>query len=173
MKKSNLFLGLFAFAALSITSCSDDDNNGNSESIEGTYRLEEVNAPTAVDFDEDDDSNRDLTEESDCYDSGEIVLNSDNTMSFTYSRVTIDETLGTDECAEDTFTGTWVLEGQAGSTIVITATYVDENDDEREITLTKQGDELSYSSFFAEYPTRNEEGGAEYAIGTVEYVFRK
>ncbi|MBD3583711.1 DUF5004 domain-containing protein [Flavobacterium selenitireducens] len=173
MKKSNVLLGLFAIAALSITSCSDDDSNGNGGSIAGTYDLEEVNIANPIDFDEDGDTNRDLTEESDCYDSGKIKLNADNTMTYTYSRVTIDEALGTDDCASNTFNGTWELQGQTGSTTFITATYTDENNDNVPIQLVKQGNELTYTPLIGQYPTRNNDGGAEYATGSVEYVFKK
>jgi len=172
MKKRNVLLGLFAVAAMSITSCSDDDS-GNGGSIAGTYDLEEVNITNPIDFDEDGDSNRDLTEESDCYDSGKITLNADNTLSYTYSRVSIDEQLGTDSCASNTFSGTWTLEGQTGSTTIISATYVDENNDNVPLQLIKRGNDLTYTPLIGQYPTRNDEGGAEYAIGAVEYVFKK
>lgn len=172
MKKSNLLLGIFAAAALSITSCSSDDD-GNSGTLAGTYELKEVNVGTAIDFDQDGDTNTDLTEESGCYDNGKMTLNSDGTLTYNYNYVLVDEDLGTATCASSTFTGTWEIQGNAGSTVVVLATYVDGNEQERTIQLSKSGNELTFDDPFAQYPTRNSEGGAEYTIGSVEYVFRK
>lgn len=171
MKKSKLFLSFFAVAALGFSSCSSDDD-GNSGTLAGTYDLKEVNVGSQVDFDEDGDSSTDLTTESNCFDSGKMTLNSDGTLSFKNSYVLVDQDLGTSECASTTFTGTYTFE-QSGSEVIVTATYVDENDDEITITLTKNGDELTYTDLIGQYPDRNNEGGAIYSTGTVEYVFRK
>lgn len=171
MKKTKVLLGMFALAALGFTSCSSDDD-GNSGTLAGTYDLKEVNVATGVDFDEDGDSNTDLTEESNCYDSGRITLNSDGTLSFKNSYVLVDETLGTAECTSATFPGTYTFT-QSGSTITVNATYVDADNDEINVTMVKNGDELTYTTALGQYPVRNSEGGAEYATGPVEYVFRK
>ncbi|NUY80779.1 hypothetical protein HUK80_07740 [Flavobacterium sp. MAH-1] len=172
MKKSNVLLGIFALAALGFSSCSSDDD-GNSGTLAGTYELDQVNIGTAIDFDQDGDTNTDLTKESGCYDSGKITLNSDGTLTFVKSYVLVDEDLGTSTCASNTFTGTWLIQGQTGSTVVVEATYVDANDDEIMVQLTKQGDKLRYTDVFGQYPNRNGEGGAIYSTGSVEYVFDK
>ncbi|RZJ65640.1 MAG: hypothetical protein EOO50_12890 [Flavobacterium sp.] len=172
MKKSNFLLGIFAVAALGFTSCSSDDD-GNSGTLAGTYDLKEVNVGEANDFDQDGTTHTDLTEESGCYDNGKITLNADGTLTYNQNYVLIDESNGTATCASNTFTGTWLIQGQAGSTVVVEATYVDDNNDEVNWILTKSGDELTYTEPFGEYPDRNGDGGAVYANGTVEYVFRK
>jgi len=94
-------------------------------------------------------------------------------LSYTYSRVTIEEGTGTDDCGTNTFNGTWEIQNQTGSTIVIAATYVDNNNQERTMQLRKQGSELTYTDLLGQYPRRNAQGGAEFANGTVEYVFEK
>lgn len=172
MKKSNVLLGIFALAALGFSSCSSDDD-GNSGTLAGAYDLKEVNVSEANDFNQNGTSNTDLTNESDCYDSGKITLNSDGTLTYVQSYVLVDEANGTSTCSSNTFTGTWVIEGQTGSVIEVEATYVDDNDDEVTLQLTKTGDEISYTDLLGQYPDRNNEGGAIYTIGTVEYVFRK
>lgn len=172
MKKSNLLLGIFAVAALGITSCSSDDD-GNSGTLAGTYDLKEVNVSEPNDFDENGTPHTDLTEETNCFDSGKMTLNSDGTLTYVQSYVLVDETNGTSTCASNTFTGTWLIQGQTGSTVVVEATYVDANEDDVNVILTKSGDEISYTQPFGEYPDRNNDGGAVYSTGSVEYVYRK
>ncbi|RZM01324.1 MAG: hypothetical protein EOO88_57975 [Pedobacter sp.] len=170
----NVLFGAFALVALSFTSCSsDDDSSADGGAIAGTYDLEEVNVDQAVDFNLNGTANTDLTEETNCYDSGRMKLNADGTLSYTQSYVLVDEANGTSVCADNTFEGTWVIDTQAGSTIVLRATYVDDNEDENVIMLTKQGDKLRFTELFGQYPDRNSDDGAIYSTGTVEYVFDK
>ncbi|RZJ70041.1 hypothetical protein [Flavobacterium sp.] len=173
MKKSKFLLGLFACAAMTLNSCSSDDDGTNGGSIAGTYDLEEVNVSEGVDFDQNGTANTDLTKESNCFDSGKMTLNADGTLQFVNSYVLVDENLGTFECASSTFSGTWLTQGQAGSTIVIEVTYADANNDNVNLILTKQGDKLTYTQLFGQYPDRNAQGGAIYTNGSVEYVFDK
>lgn len=171
MKKTKFVLGMLALGALSFNSCSSDDD-GNSGTLAGTYDLREVNVSEQNDFDMDGTSHTNLRDESDCYDNGKLTLNSDNTLTYVYKYVLVDENLGTSECGDETFTGSWSISGQAGSSQLVEAVYVDENETERTIQLVKEGNELSYSRI-AQFPDRNAQDGAVYSTGLVEYVFRK
>lgn len=176
MKKINLFVGMLAIAGLGFTSCSDDDSDNTDNRIEGTYHLEEVNTQEATDFDDDGDSHIDQTEESGCYDAGKITLNDDNTVTYVATGILVDEENGTAGCIESaTFTGTWEIVEGSGSNALIQITYDDENEETQTVTLTKIGNELIWEddTIFSEYPDRNEEGGAIYTPGSIQYVFEK
>jgi|SRR5690606_22952730 len=176
MKKIKVLLCSLAIAGFGFTSCEDDDdNNGNSNTIEGTYTLREVNTQNATDFDEDGTSHINQKEESDCYDGARIVLRSDQTFTFDNNYILVDETNGTDTCAEASFDGTYTVESGTGGNAVITATYEDNNQNDVVLVLIKEGNELSYTvgGLFAQYPDRDDNGGAIYTNGSVEYVFRK
>lgn len=179
MKKIKFFVGMLAVAGLGFTSCSDDDNdsgNDNANRIEGTYHLEEVNTAEATDFDEDGDPHIDQTEESNCYNDGRITLHDDNTMTYVSTGILIDEETGADGCVESTtLTGTWELIEGSGSEALIDISYEDENEETKTVRLTKIGNELIWDEddIFSTYPDRNEEGGAIYTLGSIQYVYRK
>jgi len=172
MKKRNLVLGMFAIAALSFTSCSDDDNSVNDQTvIAGTYNLTEVNTQGATDFDKNGTSNVNQMKESSCYDDNKITLNSDGTLTYVVNSIIVNQTTGVAACGEDTVTGTWEKEG-TGSDITIRVTYT-QNGTNTTINLDKDGDKLTYtkSGLTATYPDRNADGSAYYRSGSTEYVF--
>jgi hypothetical protein len=176
MKKINLFVCALAVAGLGFTSCSDDDNEGTNDNvkIEGTYNLKEVNTAAETDFDEDNDSHINQMEESDCYDGGRIILNSDNT--FEYKMTGILVSGGEAGCAE-TRTVSGVYTAQSASdpaNALITLTY-DDNGTTVTRQFTKVGKELSWSdnTILSTYPDRNDEGAAVLVPGGTEYVYAK
>jgi len=176
MKKMNYLFGALALGALTIASCSDDDNNSNDVGIAGSYELEKVNTERATDFDKDGTENIDQTEESDCYDAGRIRLNSDNTFTYTITGILIDETDGSVGC-KNSFqaSGTWELQSGTDDNAVISAAYEDQNGDDQVITLVKSGRTLTYAddNILSSYPDRNAAGEAVYTPGSVTYVFEK
>lgn len=176
MKKINLWACSLALVMFGFTACSDDDsedNNNNDVGIAGTYDLVEVNTEEATDFDEDETSHVNQMDESPCYDDSWIKFNSDNTFTADMNSIIVNEDNGTSACAESSVSGTWEIYAEAGSTIVITATYDDENGDEVVTQFTKEGSKLTRYDLFSEYPDRNVDGGAIYTNGDVEYIYEK
>lgn len=165
-----------AIAGFTFTSCSDDDNETNDNTkIEGTYELEQVNTEEATDFDKNGTSHIDQTEESDCYDAGKIVLNSDNTFTYVKTEILVNEAEGTAGCASPvTYSGTWSAAG-TGTQAVITGMYEDNNGDDQVVILSKDGKKLTLTddTILSRYPDRNNDGGAIYTSGSIEYVFEK
>lgn len=177
MKKLSLIFCSIAVAGLTMTSCSNDDNNDNSSddvTIAGTYHLTEVNTEAATDFDQDGMPHTNQMQESSCYDDGKITLNSDNTFSYVLTGILINEQAGTAGCMDPvTVSGTWEIYSGTGTTAIIDATYEDENGNNVTLTLNKEENKITIYSIFTPYPDRNNEGGAYYANGSVEYVFMK
>ena len=176
MKKINLLFCTLAVAGLGFTSCSDDDNESTNDDvkIEGTYHLDEVNTPQATNFDQDGDSNIDQTEESDCYDGGKIVLNSDNTFEYVVTGILVQD--GTTGCRDaETKTGVYTVEPASDpKNALITLTYTENN---QTVTrqFTKIGDELSWrsSAILGVYADRDANGNPIEVPGAVEYVYEK
>ncbi|MCO6148877.1 hypothetical protein [Flavobacterium sp. NRK1] len=174
--KFNVLLCSLAIAGLTFTSCSDDDSNGTSDDtrIEGTYNLEEVNTAASTDFDEDGDAHINQMEESSCYNSGKIILNSDNTFEYTVVGILIDN--GEAGCAESyTVNGVYTAEPASNpSNALITLTY-SRNGETITRQFTKIGDELSWNddTILSAYPDRDSEGTAIMTPGSVEYVYER
>ncbi|RRJ93657.1 DUF5004 domain-containing protein [Flavobacterium macacae] len=177
MKKIKFTLGAIIFAGMTLTSCSSDDNNDNGSNeveIAGTYNLVEFNTEDPTDFNQDGTLNGNQTLETSCYSGSKIILNSDGSFKYQENRILVDVTNGTSACTTPSqYLGTWVNNGGAGTTAIITATYLDENDDTRTLTLTKEGNRITDFRLFAQYPDRNEAGGAIYSIGDVEIIYEK
>lgn len=176
MKKINLFVCGLAIAGLGFTSCSDDDNEGTNDDvkIEGTYKLDKVNTAAETDFDQDNDSHIDQMEESDCYDGGRIILNSDNTFEYKITGILVSE--GEAGCAEaQTVSGVYTSEPASDpKNALITLTY---NNNGQTVTrqFTKMGKKLSWSdaTILSTYPDRNDDGAAIMVPGATEYVYEK
>lgn len=176
MKKINLVLGTLAIAACGFISCSDDDNNGTSVKIAGTYELNEVNTESATDFNMDGTANVNQVKESSCYNDGRIILNDDGTLKFTITKILIDETDGSVGCATSyQASGLWEAQSVTGSTTTITATYTDQSGNNQSITLVKDGSKLWYKddTILSVYPDRNASHEAVYTSGSTTYVFEK
>lgn len=176
MKKMKFLLGALALGAITVTSCSDDDNDSNDVGIAGTYELEHVNTETATDFNQDGTEHIDQTEESGCYDAGRIRLNSDNTFTYTITGILIDTADGSVGCKESyQASGTWEIQSGTDNNAVISAAYQDQNGDDQVITLVKVGDELTLTddTILSSYPDRNASGEAFYNSGSITYVFEK
>ncbi|KOS05181.1 hypothetical protein AM493_03375 [Flavobacterium akiainvivens] len=175
MKKIHLLAGALLLSGALFTACSDDDDAPNATTIEGTYELEEVNTAEATDFDMDGDSHIDQTEESNCYDSGRITINSDNTFTYVHTAILIDEATGQAGCANPvTLSGTWEAEG-TGTDAILTLTYEDETGDNATAFVTKQGNKITWENdnILSRYPDRDAEGGAIYTPGSINYVYEK
>lgn len=175
MKKYKILVCTLAVAGLTLTSCSSDDDSGNNNDsgIAGTYDLTEVLTEETTDLNDDGSFSMNQMDESDCYDGSRIVLNADNSFTYQKNTIVVNEDEGTSACSDNTYTGTWTLEGGAGSIAVIDATYEDANGQTRQITLNKEGDEITVFELFSEYPNVNDEGGYYYENGSVEYTFTK
>lgn len=177
MKRVNLLMGAVAIAAFGFTSCSNDDDNNNNDDVRiaGTYELEEVNTEFATDFNQDGTENIDQTEESNCYNDGEIRLNEDGTFTYIITGILVDEGSGSSGCKTSVqVSGTWEGAG-TGNNAVISAAYEDENGDDQIITLNKSGDRLTLEddNILSRFPDRNDNGGAIYRSGSITYVFEK
>ena len=87
MKK---YCALFTFILL--LACSDDDGGGgtdpNEELVVGTWNLTELRISPAQDIDEDGNATTNILEELPCI-SGQIILRSDNTWSFSGNDVVV------------------------------------------------------------------------------------
>lgn len=176
MKKMNFLFGALALGAITLTSCSDDDNESNDVGIAGTYELEAVNTEAATDFDMDGTENVNQMEESGCYDSGRIRLNSDNTFTYTITGILIGTADGSVGCKESfQASGTWEIQTGTDNNAVISAAYEDQNGDDQVITLVKAGNQLTYTddTILSSYPDRNDNDEAFYNAGSTTYVFEK
>ena len=176
MKKFRILACTLLVTGFGLTSCSNDDDNGdvnNDVEIAGTYNLTEVNTAESTDFNDDGSSNENQMEESDCYNDSRIILNSDSTFEYQKNSIVVNEDDGTSGCTEGGFGGTWEILSSAGTDAVIRAVYENDNGDNVTINLVKTGNTIMYTDAFASYPDRDEDGGAIYVIGDVEYVFVK
>jgi len=176
MKRINLLVGTLAIAALGFVSCSDDDNdNANDVKIAGTYELEEVNTAAATDFNQDGKTNINQMKESNCYNDGRIILNSDGTLKYTVTQILIG-TDGSVGCANAyQATGLWEAQDANVDNTTIQAAFTNEAGDSQTVTLTKVGDKLTYvdNTILTTYPDRNANGEAVNTRGSVTYVFEK
>lgn len=176
MRKNLFFAGLLSFSVLAISSCSSDDNAdavNDQNMIAGTYNLTEVNTAEPTDFNLDGTENTNQVLESDCYDDARILLNADGTMTYHDNYILVDTGNGTSSCASASYSGTWEVYAQAGTSVSIMATYVMPNEEERTVNLTKVGNELTLTSLFTQYPDRDSSDAAVYTSGSVEWVFTK
>ncbi|HYD91277.1 MAG TPA: hypothetical protein VEA37_07285 [Flavobacterium sp.] len=176
MKKISLLACSLAIAGLGFTSCSDDDNNNDDVRIEGTYDLVEVNTEDETDLNNDGDAHLNQMDESDCYNEGRITLNDDNTFTYIYTAVLIDEAEGSIGCAEEiTYTGTWELVSGSTSEAVIEITYEAGNGEDTSLLLAKTDNELVWTddTLVSQYPDRDDEGAPVYTLGSTQFVYRK
>ena len=176
MKRINLLVGTMAIAAFGFVSCSDDDDSGSTVKISGTYDLEEVNTQAATDFNNDGTKHINQMDESSCYDAGKIILNDDGTLKYTITKILVDESDGSAGCATSfDATGLWQAQSTNGNNTTILVSYTDQSGDDQALTLTKKGDELTFTdnNLLSEYPDRDSNGKAIYTSGSTTYVFEK
>lgn len=176
MKKIKFLVCSALIAGFGMTSCSsDDDKNTNNDTvqIQGTYNLTEVNTAQDTDFNEDGELSSNQMDETDCFDNGRMIFNSDNTFTYDMRSIIVNEEEGTSACSgSNEVNGTWELVSGSGSNAVISAVYENNNGDNVTLNITKQGNEIWYTG--TGYADRNEEGGATYnSSGNVEYVFTR
>nr|WP_322623880.1 hypothetical protein [uncultured Flavobacterium sp.] len=175
MKKSQFIFGALALGALALTSCNDDDNK-SSAGVAGTYSLTEVNTETQTDFNQDGTSSTNQKQETSCYNSGRITLNTDGTLTYVITGVLIGTSDGSVGCKNEfQASGQWQTQTGNDENAVISAVYTDQNGDNKVISLTKIGSELTLvdDNILSSYPDRNSSGEPYYRSGSVEYVFRK
>jgi hypothetical protein len=177
MKKINLLVGALAITAFGFVSCSDDDNdNANDVRIAGTYELEEVNTAAATDFNQDGKTNVNQMKESNCYNDGRIILNSDGTLKYAVTKILINTATGSVGCA-NTYqaTGLWEAQDANAENTTVQAVFTNEAGNSQTINLVKTGDKLSYTdnTILTTYPDRNANGEAVNTRGAVTYVFDK
>lgn len=171
----NYLFGALALGAICLTSCSDDDETVDN-GIAGSYTLRAVNTATATDFNEDGTANINQMQESGCYNSGKITLNSDNTWSYVITGILIDTEDGSVGCKNEyTASGTWALQSGTDDDAVISAAYRDQNGDNKTVTLLKDDTTITIEddNILSNYPDRNQDGEPFYRQGSIEYVFRK
>ncbi len=176
MKKIKALSGILALSLFAFTSCSDDDNNdngANDNQIAGTYRLVEVNTSSQTDFNEDGTSNTNQMLESDCYDDTRFTLNADGTLTYHNNYILVNTQNGDDSCSSFQADGTWVLDTTVGTTMIIDAEYIDNNNDPVNMSMTKQGNRITTMVLFGMYPDRNDAGGAIMTPGSITYVFER
>ncbi len=176
MKKFRILACTLLVTGFGLTSCSSDDDSGdvnNEAEIAGTYNLTAVNTAEPTDFNADGTFNTNQTMESDCYDDSRIVLNSDNSFEYQRNSIVVNEDDGTSGCTEGSFGGTWEILSGSGSNVIIAAVYENSNGDNVTLNLVKDGNTITYVDAFGSYPDRNDEGGAIYVFGEVQYVFVK
>lgn len=176
MKKIKLIACALAVASFGFTSCNDDDDPVNYPTdlgIAGTYNLTAVNTGNPTDFNEDGTENENQMLESECYAGSRIILNADGTFVYDIRQILVDTGTGGSACDDFTVLGTYVVEGGTGTSAVLTLNYEEEDGDEQSVTVNKTGNQLQIYSLIAQYPDRNAEGGAIYAIGELELLFNK
>jgi hypothetical protein len=176
MKKIRLIACALAIASFGFTSCDDDDDPvyyPTDLGIAGTYNLTAVNTGSPTDFNEDGTENENQMLESNCYNGSRIILNADGTFVYDIRQILVDTGSGSSACDDYTVLGTWVLEGGTGTSAVLTLNYEEEDGDDVEVTVNKTGGQLQIYSLLAQYPDRNADGGAIYAIGELELLFTK
>jgi hypothetical protein len=174
MKKMQFVFGALAIGALALTSCNDDD--AAAPGVAGTYTLREVNTETQTDFNQDNTSSTNQMQETSCYNSGRITLNTDGTLTYVITGVLIGASDGSVGCKTDyQAAGEWETQSGNDENAVISAVYTDQNGDDTVITLTKIGNQLTLveDNILSSYPDRNSSGEPYYRSGSVEYVFRK
>ncbi len=171
MKKISLSV-MSLIAGVMMVSCSSDDNNdNNSNRIEGTYTLREFNTPQETDLNDDGTSNTNQMNETTCYNNSKIDLRADQTFTYDVKQILINNE-GASSCTEYSVTGIWEASG-SGNNAVLTLDYDNPNGDSETLVLNKEGNELSTSSILTQYPNGNQNDGYFYSTGTVEWVFRR
>lgn len=176
MKKIKLIVCMLAAAGIGFTSCNNDDDDPvvvPDFGIAGTYNLVAVNTGNPTDFNEDGTENTNQMLESTCYADGKIILNADGTMAYVIKSILVDTATGGSACDDFVAYGTWTLNGGSGTSAVIDVTYEAENGEDVDIRLNKTGNQLQLYSLLAQYPDRDNDGGAIYAIGELELLFSK
>lgn len=129
-----------------------------------------------TDLNNDGDAHLNQMDESDCYNEGRITLNDDNTFTYIYTAVLIDEAEGSIGCAEEiTYTGTWELVSGTTSEAVIEITYEAGNGEDTSLLLAKTDNELVWTddTLVSQYPDRDDEGAPVYTLGSTQFVYRK
>jgi hypothetical protein len=117
--KNFKMLMLAVAGCLSLTACSnDDDNNGvnnnTNADLTGTYRMTSWNAPMAVDLNGDGTTNTNVMTETNCYNNSMMTINQNGTYTMTYNSAGINGTAI--ECDTETTVGTWTRSGNTFTT---------------------------------------------------------
>lgn len=165
-------LRILAMAALAITlgSCSSDDNSdNNSGSIEGTYELREFNTSTPTDFNRDGISSTNQMSETNCYNDGQLTFRSDNTFTYEIAYLSVNSDASS-SCTSYEVDGTWTATNNT-----LTATYenLEGNDVVVNFARTDNGRTLTESRILTSFPDRNADGVAFSRPGNVQLVFKK
>jgi len=165
-------LRILAMAALAITlgSCSSDDNSdNNSGSIEGTYELREFNTSAATDFNQDGTSSTNQMSETNCYNDSQLTFRSDNTFTYEIAYLSVNADASS-SCTSYEVDGTW-----SATNNTLTATYENLEGDDVVVNFarTDDGRTLTETRTLTNYPDRNSDGGAVTRLGSVQLVFKK
>ncbi|WP_296147399.1 lipocalin family protein [uncultured Flavobacterium sp.] len=165
-------LRILAMAALAITlgSCSSDDNSdNNSGSIEGTYELREFNTSTATDFNRDGTSSTNQMSETECYNDAQLTFRSDNTFTYEIAYLSVNSDASS-TCTSYEVDGTWTATNNT-----LTATYENLEGDDVVVNFarTDDGRTLTENRVLTNYPDRNADGVAINRLGNVQLVFKK
>lgn len=166
-------LRILAMAALAITlgSCSSDDNNdnNNSGSIEGTYELREFNTSATTDFNQDGTRSTNQMSETNCYNDSQITFRSDNTFTYEIAYLSVNADASS-SCTSYEVDGTWTATNNT-----LTATYEDLEGDDVVVNFarTDNGKTLTETRAITSYPDRDADGVATTRLGSVQLVFKK
>ncbi|CAM3484605.1 hypothetical protein FLLO111716_13620 [Flavobacterium longum] len=140
-------------AGLAFYSCdsNDDENTENlTDDLTGTWELSRMAVPTAQDFDNDGDSNTDLTTEGSCYNSSWISFREDGTYEQHMSMTTAADGGTSLDCDMMVSSGTYT---QSGNTVTTTRTSGEGslnmtfNFDADDHTLTATEEDGSYTGW--------------------------
>lgn len=178
MKKFYL-LASIVLSALTFTGCSDDDQTGLMEEmdgtvIRGTYKLVAVNTEQPTDYNMDGKASINQMEESPCYTTANINF-SGIYDKFTYNRhfLAVNEEQGIALCDDVTLMGDFVRIEGGYTNGKFRLTYINGSGDTRTMDFIKEGTKLTYIDQYGSYPDRTPEGVPTRTPGVIEYVFEK
>jgi len=171
-KMKNLRILAMTALAITIGSCSSDDNNDNDNSggISGTYELREFNTSSPTDFNEDGTSSTNQMSETNCYNNSKLTFRADNTFTYEVAYLSVNTADASDTCTSYEVDGTWTATNNT-----LTATYEDIEGEDVTVNFarTDNGRTLTETRAISRYPNRNSDGGAIYTLGSVQLVFKK
>lgn len=166
-------LRILAMTALAITigSCSSDDNNDNDNSggISGTYELREFNTSSPTDFNQDGTSSTNQMSETNCYNDSKLTFRADNTFTYEVAYLSVN-TDASSTCTSYEVDGTW-----SATNNTLTATYENLEGDDVTVNFarTDSGKTLTETRALTTFPDKNSDGGAFNRPGSVQLVFKK
>ena len=170
---------LAAAGCLSLTSCSNDDDNNQVQlnppptqnanaDLVGTYRMTSWNSPSSIDFDGDGTSNTNMMNESQCYSNSTMSINNNGTYTMTYNYMDINN--GTVTCGTESTNGTWVRNGNSFTTTHMSG---GENMNTNYNFAANNSTTLTRNMTNWNYPSMDEDGNAMFSQGNVSMIMTR